>query len=64
MNKKKDNWISVKDRKPEEEQDVIIQSENFIGEGWFGVHGWCCKKGGKEKYMNEVVTHWMPKPQK
>lgn len=56
------NWISVKDRLPEEETEVLCYLGNAVGKGivvafrrrgdWY-FDGWTCP----------TVTHWMPLPQ-
>ena len=56
-----DKWISVKDRLPEDDDDVLIFSNErviFVG---------CYKNGQWISYSlyaiyGNVVTHWMPLP--
>lgn len=55
-------WISVKDRLPEEEKEVLCYLGNALGKGlivafrrhgdWY-FDGWKCP----------TVTHWMPLPE-
>ena len=61
------NWISVKDKLPEKEVDIII--ENDIGEVMFGNYSSDCY-GDKffttnfEQYLLPGnVTHWQPLPE-
>ena len=57
-------WISVKDRLPEDKQNVLtIDSESkmevcFYEKEWKGVFQQC---GGLVKIFN--ITHWMPLPE-
>ena len=54
-------WISVKDRLPEEGEDVIA----YLGEGIFEIC-WMLKDGvweTRDAYLDTgAVTHWMPLP--
>ena len=54
-------WISVKDRLPEEGEDVLA----YLGEGIFGIC-WLLKDGyweTRDSFLYpEDVTHWMPLP--
>jgi hypothetical protein len=58
-------WISVKDRLPEDSQEVIIYSEG--GKVEAGVY--YCKEFGFDYYDVSIrdiivnVTHWMPLPE-
>lgn len=53
-------WISVKDRLPNDGDPVLISDGNLVREGtflkWDGYNSWCQPRGMKE------VTHWMPLP--
>ena len=56
-------WISVKDRFPEEEEDVL--SYQFNGEiniSYTYGHEWRSLESGF-RMDNSVVTHWMPLPE-
>jgi hypothetical protein len=63
------NWISVKDRLPEEWSDVIVTDGINVNAGYFG--GTWKEDGGVEKsgfyeYENGIeglITHWMPMPE-
>jgi hypothetical protein len=58
-------WISVKDRLPEEDEDVIVFTDE---QGERGIHVasvdedgvWCPSHG--DGWMFPTVTHWMPLP--
>lgn len=60
-------WISVKDRLPKINQNVLVLTDSGIIEGWMAM-GWnfislnihgcgCC---GKDC---DIITHWMPLPE-
>jgi len=51
-------WISVKDRLPEENRDVIIGWNDITGVGWFADNNFY----GKGINPKKRVTHWMPLP--
>lgn len=55
---KKYDWISVKDRLPEQYTDVIV----FTKSGTITVD--YVDENGDFYYYGEYVTHWMPLPQK
>ena len=62
-----DGWISVKDRLPEDETEVIIFVQHKIG--WYRVFGWHDEYGwhsSAEEFgdgESDFVTHWMPLPE-
>lgn len=54
------NWISVKDRLPDDEITVLIATVNSDEPVWMGWHddsGWYSVDAGPIK-----VSHWMPLP--
>lgn len=55
-------WISVKERLPEEGEDVLV----YLGEGIFEIC-WTLKDGfweTRDSYLDtDAVTHWMPLPE-
>jgi hypothetical protein len=57
------DWISVKDRLPEEDDDYLVYGEDhrgfiFTGCDWFVVD---CKDWWNNPHGQ--VTHWMPLPE-
>lgn len=56
-------WISVKDRLPEEFENVIAANKRGkaydIDKAWWNGYRW--DRCGKGSYRN--VTHWMPLPE-
>ena len=58
---KPDNWISVDDRLPEDNQSVIA-TRKFTNEHWFG----CCIYRGYFPWVTcedaNPITPWMPLP--
>ena len=70
-------WISVKDRLPEESGNYIVccdDSSCSYGEGiWYSSDvvvvseyyegSWTWYEGGTEWSLENIVTHWMPLPQ-
>ena len=62
-------WISVKDRLPEEKQLVLAVCKSgkiFVGYYW-NCHGtiiWAIKTArDSTKNITQIVTHWMPLPE-
>lgn len=66
-------WISVKDRLPSPNEDVLLvdilgssPSEIFLGwqatGRWFETH-YYCKEGASHQIDNDQITHWMPLPE-
>lgn len=62
------DWISIKDRMPEYEQECLIripvcghfniENGKYVGDGlWHGA--WCSTRGKGKCYR---VSHWMPRP--
>ena len=51
-------WISVKDRLPEDSANVLVCHKNgFVTtNAWLGAHWWF-------KNERNPITHWMPLPQ-
>ena len=70
-------WISVKDRLPEESGNYIVccdDSSCSYGEGiWYSSDvvvvseyyegSWIWYEGGTEWSLENIVTHWMPLPE-
>jgi len=57
-------WISVEDRLPEKDKDVLCYSNKNGGYMFFGYRGWMIEEwmeGGSLHIGN--VTHWMPLPE-
>ncbi len=56
-------WISVKDRLPDEKADVVVVIQNGYGY-WFRVayreQSWWVSSGRR---IYDSVTHWMPLPE-
>ncbi len=54
-------WISVKDRMPEEWAHVLVSNGIFVNEGYLDEQGnW--KHGGVDFYFFSNITHWTPLP--
>lgn len=69
-------WISVKDRLPEEHEDYIVVACDEgcqCGEGiWYSTvvvvadfykGCWTWEHNGTEYDISDIVTHWMPLPE-
>lgn len=67
-----DEWISVSDRLPEDDEPVLIYYgfpgyNMIIGLAWYnandpdGVYTWCWE-WDDEPITEQTVTHWMPLP--
>lgn len=60
-------WISVEDRLPEKNQDVLVYSGNFIG-GMMNVYTYVGNDNWADDYGHwgntelEGITHWMSLP--
>ena len=60
-------WISVKDRLPEEHMDVLIYHGRFIGDmmsvyTYIGNNEWRDEHGYRSSTRDEGITHWMHLP--
>ena len=63
--KQHSNWISVDERLPEDEQEVLT----YVADGTFGAYITVSYYNGNGRikywnniYLNETVTHWQPLP--
>lgn len=60
-------WISVKDRLPENETEVIIIVQHKIGWyrafAWHDEYGWHSSAEEFGDGESDFVTHWMPLPE-
>jgi hypothetical protein len=61
-------WISVEDRLPEENADVLIYRGGFIGDlmnvyTYKGHNEWEDEYGYWSRTDDEGITHWMPLPE-
>lgn len=56
------NWISVKERLPQDEESVLVWGCGFIEIGWYDASDkcWCTDDFD---YDDDQVTHWMPLPE-
>lgn len=58
-------WISVKDRLPEDFEDVVVIISNGLNGYWYRVayreRGSWSQGGGRR--ISDEVTHWMPLPE-
>lgn len=56
-------WISVKNKKPELGERVLATDGAFVGEGYMDCYGvWCRPNGMRWNMLESEVTHWMPLP--
>lgn len=53
-------WISVKERLPEEDIVVILTDHIDVGTGWFNGKEWRTPFADIDEYR---ITHWMPLPE-
>jgi hypothetical protein len=51
-------WISVKDRLPNEDENVLTYSSNPFYETFY-----INRLIGKDEWLYDGVTHWMPLPE-
>lgn len=61
------NWISVEDKLPNKDQDVLIYKGNHIGDMMYvytysGNNEWEDEYGYWSRTDDEGITHWMPLP--
>jgi hypothetical protein len=66
-------WISVRDRMPEEPGAYLValvtyRQERYLAvayprDGWWDVAGWCREYKHRDGVHNFDVTHWMPLPE-
>jgi hypothetical protein len=56
------NWISVKDRLPDDYSDVLVYDYDGMQYdiGWYDFEGY---KGWVNTNMEDSITHWMPLPE-
>ena len=61
--KKTSEWISVEERLPEKDKDVMCYSNKNGGHMFFGYRGWISGEWmeGGSLHIGDV-THWMPLP--
>lgn len=52
-------WISVKDRLPEENKEVLC----FNNSGFIVQNSWLGLTDQDDKWFKRVFTHWMPLPE-
>ena len=56
-------WVSVKNKKPELGERVLATDGAFVGEGYMDCYGvWCRPNGMRWNMLESEVTHWMPLP--
>jgi len=71
------NWINIKDKLPEEDEDCICYDGNEVFSGWFkkkyptwdhdgelsyGENGICLNETEGSYISISDITHWMPLP--
>jgi hypothetical protein len=61
------DWIDVKDRLPETDQEVLIVcwwslDESSILIGVYGKYGWHSIPDDEDRFPLESISHWMPLP--
>jgi hypothetical protein len=61
-------WISVEDRLPDKNDDVLCSRGNHIGAlmdvyTYVGDYKWCDTYGYRISTEDEGITHWMPLPE-
>ena len=54
-------WISVKDRLPKKNINVLVVAKGEVHEGSIGRVFWCIPNF--DGYCNNDITHWMPLPE-
>jgi hypothetical protein len=57
--KKMAEWISVKDRLPEEGANVLIYNKEYLHKGLIETDYY---ENNRFRYFRDTVTHWMPLP--
>lgn len=55
-------WISVKERMPEDWDDVLITNGEFVCRGYCNNAVWFASSDGGE-FDPEEITHWQPMPE-
>jgi len=57
-------WISVEERLPEENEQVLMCAINFVGEAYINYDEKWMRFGFEiEDFLQATVTHWMPMPE-
>ena len=68
-NDKEDKWISIEDKLPEKNNEVLITDGYSVWGGFSREYsqneeGWCWFDNSEEGYFNtDEITHWMPLPE-
>ena len=57
------NWISVKDRMPEAQGEVLMVFMGMVCIGWYHGDGRFETGSGFVFFAGKAVTHWMPLPE-